>query len=500
MSWEAIHALPDETDPATLFGMLWPLVEPRVGEIIAEPWDPLSAREFDIFHGKLIEANGPGLPSEFLPYLRGDRKASWSIEPEDPAKRGFLLMRVIDRAFRVALPETAYTWSGTVCVKPGQLMLRMHHRYLSDGHLAAVGSGLVAMLGPMTGLMRADAPEARNGDQFEHQFVNITVVPPLAAGRKLVFKTFAPSEFPHDSTAPSRVGLAPIAQDEHDLIFTTAVREPHCYIDARPHNSEATAIRTAEVVCTMLADGARLVALPELVLDKEAIGAVRSNLRIGAHDGGRIVVLGTGLSEMTAGGASSLHYNEAVVVDGRGRILFRQRKLNHYSMTAQRMRDCKISPERDVAHIENCATGSDLVICDLPGVGRLMVLICEDFAQARPGRHAAQLLSPDWIITPILDIEISTGRWTQQKSFSLGTVAKIVVSGSTTLSVRKADLERFDQLETDAGVAMLFEFSSNRAASRIVTAGAMLGHSHAKAIVDWHPDTWPELRFGEKAP
>ncbi len=480
-------------DPATLFGLLWPSVEPFVSEIIQDPWDPGSSHEYGVFYDALIDASGSAVPPDFLAYLAGEKRGLWKLPPEELAKRAFLMMRVIDRAFRLVLPETAYALAGAVSARPGDVMRRMKDRWLVEGSLAEIDAGYVALLGPLTSTMRAEAPEARNGDLFEHQFVNITFVRKPGAGRRIGFRTLSPSEFMPTPGAPDRVGVAPIAQDNDDFVFATEVREPRCYLDARPADSAATAARAIDVVTSMLADGATLVALPELVMDKDAIGAVRSSVKSGPHNGGRVLVLGTGLSEVTSGGKVALHYNEATVCDGRGRVLFSQRKVNHYSMSPERMCECSIVPERDEAHIENCATGHELVICDLPGMGRLMVLICEDFAQETPGRGLAQSLMPDWIVTPVLDIALSPGRWTHQKSFSLGIPARMVVSGSTTLSVRKAKVGDLASLDASSGVAMMFDGRVG-AAGRLVTAGCLTG-ANAHAVVEWDTSGWAATRL-----
>lgn len=484
-----------DVDPARLFGLLWSVVEPHTSEIIQEPWDMLAFSEYDLFYGRIVEHDEACVPPELISYLDGEVQLHWQVPPEHAATRAFLVMRAIDRAFRYVLPETAYAFPVSPGPMPGVLLRRMRDTWLCDGCLAHVDAGYVALLGPLTGSMRADAPEARNGDLFEHQFVNLTLVPPLAGGRTFKFRTLAPSEFTVSSPGRDAIGLAPIAQDHHDLAFKTEKRGRSCYLDAFPSDGELIARRTTAVVKGLLAEGATLVALPELVLDKGAIDNVLSAIRKGPHDGGRVLVLGTGLLAGSETATTRLSFNEAVVSDGRGRVLIRQRKLNHYSMSVERMRECGIEPGGELPHIENSASGSELCVCDIPGIGRLMVLICEDFAQERPGRHAAQTLSPDWIVTPVLDVAISPGRWMHQKSFSLGTVSKIVVSGSTTMSVRRAKCEELGRLDQDSGVAMLFDAGS-RGAGRIVTAGCMTGDDRS-AVIEWAPESWPltEQRF-----
>ena len=493
MTAEEIVSLPDDIDPAALFGLLWPSVELRVAQIIQEPWNPGQTTEFGLFYDRLINETGPNLPREFLGYLRGGKNIRWQTPAEEFDQRAFLIMRVIDRAFRLVLPETAYNYSGAICVKPGELLRRMRDRYLAEGCLARTERGYVALLGPLTSGMRSEAPDIRNGDVFEHQFVNLTLIPQPTAGRNLSFSTLPPSEFLPVAGAEEIVGVAPIAQDEHDLTFVTSERGLGCYLDARPGDSDKTKSRTIATVGTLLHGGARLIALPELAVDAETVGTVRANIRPGDHDGARVLVLGTGLSQETCGTKLQLRYNEAVVCDGRGRLLFRQRKLHHYSMAAARMRQCAIVPERDVAHVENSASGDELHICDLPGMGRLMVLICEDFAQPHPGRDVARRLSPDWIVTPILDVAITEGRWTHQKAFSLDTISKIVVSGSTTLSVRAAKLAQLDQLNEATGVAMFYDGRS-AAASHIVTKGCLNG-ADACALVAWDSPSWRRVRM-----
>ena len=66
---------------------------------------------------------------------------------------------------------------------------------------------------------------------------------------------------------------------------------------------------------------------------------------------------------------------------------------------------------------ENAMPGRVLEIRELDGVGRLIVLICEDLAAPLPGKEVQARLAPDWIFTPILDGPITASGWVCQQAF-----------------------------------------------------------------------------------
>jgi hypothetical protein len=68
--------------------------------------------------------------------------------------------------------------------------------------------------------------------------------------------------------------------------------------------------------------------------------------------------------------------------------------------------------------MEDIATHPALLVHDLPDLGRVVILICEDLEQQVPGDIVFKL-RPDLIVTPVLDIAQSPGRWTHRRAMEI---------------------------------------------------------------------------------
>lgn len=485
--------VPTTDDPAEFFGLLWPQIEPFISDIVATPWKPRAYREFGLLAHVFENHHLRGLPPEARLYLEGGSKTGWQVPPTETFKRAFVLMRALDRAARLIIPTALTVVSGVVMASPGAMLGALRARWRIDCQLATTDAGHVVFKGPITAVRRAEDPEACNGDNLADQFMHLGFMPKLGAGRTASFQTVLPSDFSVGDKPVSRIGIAPIAEDANDLAFEAHDREGVFYLDAVPRDEAATGIRAAKLVIKLLDAGVDLVALPELVMSPAAVAEVVAALRGRPSVSDALVVLGSGLSADKAPGGV-LSYNEAVVLDGGGREIFRQRKMHHYNMAAERLRKCQLPMKGDGPHIENVAAGRRLEVRDVPGVGRLIILICEDLAQAEPGHRAASALRPDWVVTPVLDLPQREGRWTQAEALSLKSGARVVVSGSGTLGVRYNKMTNFAELDRATGLGLLFDGAQN--AVRVVERGAL--DQDASYSVDWEPDGWPIAVVGAR--
>ena len=130
----------------------------------------------------------------------------------------------------------------------------------------------------------------------------------------------------------------------------------------------------------------------------------------------RMVVAGSCLSEERECHLG-LAFNECVVLGALGQTLCRgQRKLNHYAMKAARMTDYGLHAVDSRDHKEHTQSCRFVQIPD-GRLGRMLVLICEDLAQARPGDRVLDAFQPDWVFTPVLDGEIRLDCWIDQRAW-----------------------------------------------------------------------------------
>ncbi len=177
-------------------------------------------------------------------------------------------------------------------------------------------------------------------------------------------------------------------------------------------------------------------------------------------------------------------------------MLANQRKLHLFNMGIDRMRDCDISPASGCEtrnHMEDAAAGCEIVICDLHGVGRVMTLICEDLQQQVPGGDLALVLRPDWILTPVLDINQATGRWTHARAIEIGrkTLSRVVVSCCATLGVRMANVDTLGEASEPINTGICFDGDH----SRVTFPSSDGARSPECVVVEWNSEDWEKHRI-----
>lgn len=129
-----------------------------------------------------------------------------------------------------------------------------------------------------------------------------------------------------------------------------------------------------------------------------------------------------------------------------------------------------------------------------------MVSICEDLEQEMPGGVVARAVRPDWMITPVLDVGQTLGRWTHQRAIEIArrTGSQVVVSCSATLTVRDKGWASLDKAPA-GGLGLGFLYEGARRRVRIVDASEDTSSPRA-LVVDWDPDSWNEDEVGARTP
>ncbi|MGK9055250.1 hypothetical protein [Neorhizobium petrolearium] len=149
--------------------------------------------------------------------------------------------------------------------------------------------------------------------------------------------------------------------------------------------------------------------------------------------------------------------------------------------------------------MEDCATGQELIVCDVLGLGRVMVLICEDLEQQTPGGDVALHALPDWILTPVLDVSLAFGRWEHRRAIEIGrkTLSRFVVSCSAILEVRSLGKDKLTETEPNATrTGFCFDGSEDLRAHHVETGGAA---AEDHMLVEWNPRNWKKHRIVEES-
>ena len=479
------------TLPGTLFAKLWQRLAPMAGAILAGPWAGRGADEFDTLLELFQNASQPDVPAEIDAYLKG-KKIPFSASIADLDQRALAVMCALDEAVMTIHPGFPRRLSGFgAAARP--MLSAMRARRVAEGNYAEVKRvGLVIPKGNLRPRTHSGDDENASGTELGNQFEYLALVAPLPDGRTIRIIAPPPSRLLVPIDRSDQVGLAPIAEDREDLKFEVSNRGDRPYLDTLPRAAPLGA-RMVEAVTHLLDDGAGLVVLPELVAPVAAAEDLSVALRGRSAKGHQALILaGTGPSK-DHDPVVAKPYNEAVLMGADGRIFARQRKLHLFNMSINRMRDCGIAPMKGFAsrnHLEYAAAGSEIVICDFHGLGRVLVLICEDLEQPNPSEQLARSLRPDWILTPVLDISQEVGRWTHTRAIDLSrrSGARVVVSCSATLGVRMAGGDQLANLGSNiVNSGLCVDMKADRRFKLVRATGAL---SPDRVTVTWDPAAW----------
>lgn len=484
------------TLPGELFAALWPIVEPFAGAIVVRPWDGRFAPEFNAISKLLEEAANPDVPSEIEAYLASETVPfSCGVSPRP--ERAFVVMCALDAVAAAIHPALPNRLPGLGRAPTGMLAAMKEFRTINGYYADVAGTGIVVPKGHLVSRKRPrpDDAECASGTDLAHQFAHLTLVAHPGHGRTLRFVTPAPRKFFVSPARADHVGLAPIAEDYEDLDFVTSKRGDRPFLDAIP-KAPILANRITDAVSALLDDGAGIIVLPELVASPASVENLKAELKNRGSGAEGLIVAGTGASTSTDPATGRPH-NEAMLIGANGRVLAHQRKLHLFNMGIGRMQDCKITAEPGCetrSHMEDAAPGAELVVCDLHGLGRVMTLICEDLEQQVPGGDLALALRPDWILTPVLDVNQTVGRWTHSRSIEIArkTLSRVVVSCCATLGVRMANGTTLAATAQEIQTGICFDGAEDRRVKLVVSNGAL---APDRTLVKWDSAAWPTHRI-----
>ncbi|MBX8532854.1 hypothetical protein K5D32_24615 [Pseudomonas cichorii] len=293
---------------------------------------------------------------------------------------------------------------------------------------------------PRGPLVRLPRPEyASSATSFSDRFSALSVVPCILHNEMIALdvRHVAKSSSIVSGVKPGRrtgqeiIAFIPVAEKSEDMVLTQRSTSASNFIDYKvsPKLDVASSIAT-----TLRSIGYADIAIaPELVVSVADSLKLVEKIRLdpGRH---RLLLAGTGHTEDVDDGQA---WNEGRVVNGLGTVIWKQRKFWQAGIDQHRARDLNLNVPDDGRHLlEDNASGEEVVIADIDGFGRCIMLICQD-VQAKPiSDELIRLFQPDWVFAPILDVGISDGRWSHSRTFELSALspARFLVVTSTSLA------------------------------------------------------------------
>jgi hypothetical protein len=150
--------------------------------------------------------------------------------------------------------------------------------------------------------------------------------------------------------------------------------------------------------------------------------------------------------------------------------------------------------------MEDTTAANEVIVADVDGLGRCVVLICQDLQTLPLSGELVRTFQPDWVFAPILDRDAAPTRWAHQRVFELSAIAptRFLIACCTAYAKRLGhDEEIAFGLAVGPRAAYGTDVALDR--SRAVSAvSASSGASVGFATVQWRNGAWDRtsLRVG----
>ncbi len=312
-------------------------------------------------------------------------------------------------------------------------------------------------------------------------------------------------QLPGDPDWTPTVGVVPLALAEDDIVLQPLRRDGADWYTAIPRDLGP---RAAAAIDGLAAEGANFILFPEFAADAATLDAIKVAVRRHAVDGPiRYVLVGVRQDGAPGGKPRS----RAILLDRTGAEIFSQTKLHCWDLDADQCRSYDVR-DQDGRLLDGAkefiAPGERVTIVELPNMGRLAVMICEDLDRDQPSAWLCRAMMLDWIVTPVFDAGLTEERWQAhagEESSRAGS-CRVVVVNSMAVSHR---FNRFCQTEgeedkriTDCGVALLFQPRADPGQpSRIRRLSLDIdAPDPGYVLARWEPQRWPELRTARSCP
>lgn len=358
---------------------------------------------------------------------------------DDPCHRGVVLdaMKVLDSFFLRIHPRSIIlspAISGAVYLPAWLIQFRQDR--LAKGKYWFDDKSYLVPRGPLCRKNRGEFDSS--GESLLDRFSALSVVPCSAKINDTPFRIELKVVSPGVDSGVSVISEAgsekfaaiPVGEDKEHITF----EERFAYGSNRARYSASPSYDVVEAVIGVLhqCKGIDIAVASEFLVHEEHANEICSRL-YEVDTAPNIFVAGSGNTVNQHQGQS---WNESRVVNSLGIELWRQRKLWPSGISSLAATTYGMTDPGSAAVKEDNTSGSILVVVDLDGVGRCVVLICQDLQAMPMAEDIVTHYQPDWVFTPILDTGVSVGRWGHQRAFALSnrSQAKFAIVSSLSLS------------------------------------------------------------------
>lgn len=413
------------------------------------------------------------------------------IPPEEYIGRCLFVMRAIDKIFYRIHPRARFQSAAPARPSiPTWLRVLQNLRRKSGMYAESDGQYLIPR-GPLVRQPREET--ASNSDSLADRFAALGVVRRILTmqdGQPInILHRVVPSEtaggVPIGSNAGAElVAFIPVAEHATDIVTTERKPNNQYFVDFRLNSSINAADRIFHAL-QQTSEPLDIVLAPELVVSEDQADALVDGLLSQTTGKLRLIVAGSG---QTKEKECDQPWNEARILNGNGTELWRQRKILPAGLLRERAIEYGLSDPKTQLIFEDTAAGKEITIADIYGLGRCVVLICQDLNAPSITEDLIRTYQPDWILTPILDPGIEPGKWAHQRAFHLSSEsqARFLIASSTALANKINPT-----IPRACGLAVGPKLSANSDAGRIyIEAHVATGCSPGYALVRWRSTGW----------
>ncbi|MES2535415.1 MAG: hypothetical protein V4632_06020 [Pseudomonadota bacterium] len=408
------------------------------------------------------------------------------------------IMVRIDQAFLLIHPRSVLV-SAASAKRPvvAKWLREIRDNRIVTGNYFESGQFLVIPRGPL--VRNARTEYVANAENLADRFTAVTVINLSAA------QLDKPIVVRHKIIGPDAargVGLGKKDGREHIAFIPVAELASELTISERliPNGSILLDYRLDETIkpseriigALKLIDDIDIAIAPELVMTEVQADELSIACLVEDFNSPRIIIAGSG---QTTSQEDEQSWNEARIINGLGAELWRQRKIWPAGITSSQAVDLRLSSEGSGLYMEDTASGTELLIVDVDGLGRCVVLICQDIKLAAVHSLLDQF-QPDWVFTPILDKGVDIGRWAHQEVFALSEIsrARFLICTSTSLALK------LDSKATPhCALALGPKTSDNDDEGGLVTKSKVVeGSSPGYAFLAWRDGKWDKTSLGTR--
>jgi hypothetical protein len=460
--------------------------------------------------------------------LPGGKESAIKLEElvngsKDGKKRGriLVLMEEVDQFFYQIHPRALYDsdMSYISLDKLHWLKQLQTTRTLTGCYCDSDGRKLIPR-GPLTREFRPVA--AANAECFRDRFFALSVVEcktsihevPVGISVKVRVANSPNGIVTEGAYRDRSIAFMPLAEDENHLLVAQRVKAGVSFVDFKAAPTLDVATKTLDILSRIKYSD--IVMAPELVVCEPDSKLISSGIR---KDTGRFraFIAGSGHTVRTEHNQA---WNESNLYNGAGALVFGQRKIWLSDIPLARAKEFGLDTTASKL-MENNASGEELIVADLDGFGRCVILICQDLNSTPMAEFVIGNYQPDWVFVPILDVGITIGRWFHQKILELSNLApsRFLVSSSLSLAKKASykdvacglafgplceyEAEKDDKLDSEeecAGGGVKAEVLPNKKSDpkRVTVVNVGTGEQEGFGVINWD-DAWSSTRIVVKA-